>query len=225
MPRRRVIFALATVAVVVGGAFLYAKVIRERVFPKRWGVVEAGQIYRSGQLHPALIERTLAGNGIDVIVDLNQPEPDNAAQRAEEQAAAKLKIERQLFPLIGDGTGDIEQYAQAIARMVEARRADQTVLVHCSAGTYRTGGVVACYRMLVEGWTPERARDEMLEYRWTADDATLPRYLNEHMAELAARLVELGAIEREPQPLPTFPEPGESSIDGKPASIDPVDPR
>lgn len=205
--RALVIIALATAAI-VGGAFLYAKVIRERVFPKRWGVVEQGQIYRSGQLHPALVERTLKGNGIDVIVDLNQLEPENASQRAEEQAAAKLHIERRLFPLIGDGTGDIEQYAQAIARIVEARRADETVLVHCSAGTYRTGGVVACYRMLVEGWPPEKARDEMIDYRWTSDDATLPRYLNDHMAELAARLVELGAIDRAPDPLPRFPEPG-----------------
>lgn len=210
MQRRPLVIVALAAAAISGGALLYTKVVRDRVFPKRWGVVDQGQIYRSGQLHPALIERTLAENGIDVIVDLNQLEPDNAAQRAEEAAAAKLDIERTLFPLVGDGTGDIEQYALAIRRMVEARRANEQVLVHCSAGTYRTGGVVACYRMLVEGWTPETARDEMVRYRWTADDAKLPRYLNDNMAALASRLVELGVIERVPSPLPRFPEPGDA---------------
>jgi protein tyrosine/serine phosphatase len=203
----KIAIMVASIVACVGGAvWLWEEVLEDRIIPKRWGVVEEGLVYRSGQLHPALVAETLRDRGIDVIVDLNQQEHDNAAQRAEEDAAAALGIERSLYPLIGDGTGDIEQYAQALLRLNEARRSNQQVLVHCSAGTYRTGGVVAMQRVLVEGWSTDRARDEMMQYNWKPADSTLPRYLNEHMAALAARLVELGVIEHVPEPLPHFPE-------------------
>lgn len=205
--RNRTLLTIAgVVALAGGGVWLWEEVLEDRLIPKRWGVVEAGEIYRSGQLHPALVETTLRNHEIKVIVDLNQHEVDNEAQRAEERAAQSLGIERILFPLSGDGTGDIEQYAQAIRRMHDAQQDDQPVLVHCAAGAYRTGGVVAMYRVLVEGWTPERARTEMISYRWDEDDLTLPRYLNENMATLASRLVELGVLDRVPDPLPRFPE-------------------
>jgi protein tyrosine/serine phosphatase len=34
-------------------------------------------------------------------------------------------------------------------------------LVHCSAGVQRTGGAVALFRMIEQGWTPEAALAEM----------------------------------------------------------------
>jgi protein tyrosine phosphatase (PTP) superfamily phosphohydrolase (DUF442 family) len=192
-------------ALAVGGAiWAWDDLLKERIFPKRFGVVEEGQIYRSGQLHPALVEQTLHDRGIEVIVDLD---PDDTPEaRAEATAAERLGIEHRLFPLVGDGTGDIEQYAQAILRMKSAVDADQPVLVHCSAGTYRTGGVVAMYRVLLEGWTPERALDEMEEYDWKRKNPILPAYLNRNMTALAARLTELGVIDHVPDPLPVFPE-------------------
>ncbi len=203
---RNLLVVAGLVALAGGGVWLWEEVLEDRLIPKRWGVVEVDEIYRSGQLHPALVEATLRDHEIKVIVDLNQHEVNNDAQRAEERAAETLGIERILFPLSGDGTGDIEQYAQAIRRMHEARHDDQAVLVHCSAGVYRTGGVVAMYRVLVEGWTPERARAEMIDFHWDEDDPKLPRYLNENLATLASRLVELGVLTQVPDPLPRFPE-------------------
>lgn len=204
-PRSRaILLAGAALLAVAGGIWAWDDLLKERLFPKRFGVVEEGLIYRSGQLHPALVERTLRDRGIEVIVDLD---PDDTPEaRAESLAADRLGIEHRLFPLVGDGTGDIEQYAQAILRMKSAVEAGEPVLVHCSAGTYRTGGVVAMYRVLLEGWTPERARAEMIEYDWKSRDRILPAYLNRNMSALAERLVKLGAIERVPDPLPRFPE-------------------
>jgi protein tyrosine phosphatase (PTP) superfamily phosphohydrolase (DUF442 family) len=202
---RVILVAVGAVIVVGGGIWAWDDLLKERIFPKRFGVVDAGSVYRSGQLHPALVERTLRERGIEVIVDLD---PDDTPEaRAEALAADRLGIEHRLFPLIGDGTGDIEQYAQAILRMKSAVDAGDPVLVHCSAGTYRTGGVVAMYRVLLEGWTPEQARDEMLEYDWKAKDPILPAYLNRNISALATRLVELGALDAVPDPLPVFPQP------------------
>ncbi|HMN94962.1 MAG TPA: tyrosine-protein phosphatase [Phycisphaerales bacterium] len=218
--RRTWIVVGAIVGIVGGGIWLWEDVLEDRLIPKRWGVVDApadaaaaataadgpgaGAIFRSGQLHPALVERTLATHGVTVVVDLDDEETASADAQAE--AMARLGIEHALFPLIGDGTGEIEQYAQAIARMVAARQAGETVLVHCSAGTYRTGGVVAMYRVLVEGASVEEARAEMIRYNWKPKNPTLPRYLNANMRTLAERLVELGVLERVPDPLPRFPE-------------------
>ena len=40
------------------------------------------------------------------------------------------------------------------------------VYVHCQAGRNRTGFVVATYRMVYQGWTPEEAIREMRTYRF-----------------------------------------------------------
>jgi protein-tyrosine phosphatase len=38
------------------------------------------------------------------------------------------------------------------------------VFVHCRYGDDRTGMMIAAYRMAVEGWTPEEARQEMEKF-------------------------------------------------------------
>jgi protein tyrosine/serine phosphatase len=42
--------------------------------------------------------------------------------------------------------------------------ASQPVYVHCKGGRHRTGTLTAVYRMANEGWTPDRAYEEMLKY-------------------------------------------------------------
>lgn len=39
--------------------------------------------------------------------------------------------------------------------------ANQPMLVHCKHGAYRTGTMVAAYRIVVQGWSKEDALDEM----------------------------------------------------------------
>ena len=55
----------------------------------------------------------------------------------------------QLYKLEGDGSGDINFYAETIEHIVEAKEAEKPILVHCAAGTMRTGAAVAFYRLLV----------------------------------------------------------------------------
>ncbi len=167
-------------------------------------MVEAGQIYRSGQLHPALVRETLAENDIDVVVDLQYWE-DKPGHLAERDAVAALGIEQHRFPLDGNGTGDIEHYALAIQEIHAAVEAGQPVLVHCAAGSQRTGGVIAAYRTLVQGKPVDVAVAEMERYDWDPEDDTiLLEYLDENIATLAQRLVALGVIDAVPDPLPSF---------------------
>lgn len=195
---------LILAAVVLAGAiWAWEEVVEDRVIPKRWGVVEEGLIYRSGQLSAALVKRVLAEHGIEVIVDLTAEVPDDRDQQAERRAADELGIEVKRFPLRGDGTGDITQYAGAVAAMVQARREGRPVLVHCAAGTQRTGAATAFYRLLVQGKGPSFVVDEMIRYDWDPKrDTILLDYINEHISELAAMLKDKGVIEeiREPPP-------------------------
>ena len=192
------------VAVIGGGIWVWEEVLEDRLIAKRFGVVVPGSIYRSGQLSPAMVRKTLVKHDIDLIVHLGVHDPTNKAHVAEREAVEALGIERRLFPLRGDGTGDIDNYARAIAAIVEARDAGRQVLVHCAAGSYRTGGVIASYRMLIEGMAPEEAWAEMERYSWNSDIPILPEYLNSHMAELTEKLLQLGVIDSVPDPLPVL---------------------
>jgi protein tyrosine/serine phosphatase len=177
--------------------------LRDRFIPKRWGVVEEGTIYRSGQLSRHLVREMLQQHHIQRVVDLTFDNPDDANHEAELAAIAELGIERRLCPLLSDGTGDVHIYAKAVAAVTEAAREGQPVLVHCAAGAQRTGGVVALFRLLVQGKSPTFAFAEMKKYKYDPHSSPLLlEYLNAHIGEIAEDLVRDGTIERVPDPLP-----------------------
>ena len=188
-----------------GGIYVFDEYVKWNLFPKRWGVVEEAAIFRSGQLSPTQIQRQVQKHNIDVIVSLMSPLPGDPAYEAEKNAAEEHGIERHEYPLLGNGTGDIKQYAAAIAKIHESVQAEKIVLVHCAAGTQRTGGVVASYRILVQGKSVDQAVQEMKQYgfRQKKNPDLLP-YMNEHMSELTALLIERHVIDYSPNPLPVL---------------------
>lgn len=198
--------AVAVVLVVVATIAInheQVTALRDRFVPKRWGIVEEGKIYRSGQLSRHLVKQVLEKHHIARVVDLTFDNPDDANHESELAAIAELGIERKLCPLDSDGTGDVHIYAQAVAAVAESARQGKPVLVHCVAGAQRTGGVVALYRLLVEGRSPALVLDEMRKYKY--DPQRSPRlmeYLNAHIGEIAEDLVRAGTIEQVPSPLP-----------------------
>lgn len=183
--------------------------IEDRIIPKRWGVVEEGSIYRSGQLHPALVERVLVDHNIGVIVDLNGKRAGKVEHETEDNVAEQLGIDKNRYPLNGNGTGDIEQYALAIAAIAAAVESQKPVLVHCSAGSQRTGGVLAMYRVLVQQSPVGTVLDEMESYNWDPHkDQVLAAYLDQNIETLAKRLVILSVIEEVPSEFPKFQRAG-----------------
>lgn len=200
--RTRTIIAITLLAI-GGGLWLWDDVLKDRIIPKRWGAVQEKQIYRSGRLHPALVKDMLAEHNIQVIIDLTCDQPGRAEQEAEKQAAQELGIERTSFPLGGNGTGDINNYAGAIRTIVAAQQANKPVWIHCAAGSQRTGGVVACYRMLIEQTEPSTVHAEMVQYDWDPDDdLELLTFVNQNMAALAELLYSTQTITAIPDPLP-----------------------
>ena len=201
--RRKTLHIILIVAAVAGAIWLWEDVLEDRLIPKKWGTVTEGEIYRSGRLSAALVERTLKKHDIAVIVTLCGHSPDNKDEVAEIAAAERLGIEYLRFPLRGNGTGDIENYANAVAAVVKAQRAGKSVLVHCAAGAQRTGGVTAFYRLLFEKASPEEVLREMKRYGWRPErNAALVPYINENMEQMTVMLRDMGLLEEIPDPLP-----------------------
>jgi protein-tyrosine phosphatase len=201
----RWIVGLTLIAAGIAVSIFAWDTLKYRFIPKRWGVVVPGLVYRSGQISKWMLEKTLTEHNIATIVDLQGIDPASEDQKHEIAAAERLPFELLRFPLAGDGTGDVVRYADAVEAVARAERAGKPVLVHCAAGSQRTGGVVAFYRLLVRGDSPEAAMAELSRFDWDPE-TPLVGFLNAHMAEVAQMLVERGVIERAPEPLPELPQ-------------------
>jgi protein tyrosine phosphatase (PTP) superfamily phosphohydrolase (DUF442 family) len=196
-------------ACVLGSSvWFWEGIAKDRLIPKRWDQVQGHNVYRSGQLSRALVERTLARHGIRVIVALTGDDPGDKDQQAENRAAAELGIELRRFPLRGDGTGDVHQYVGALAAIIQAERQGKPVLVHCAAGAQRTGGAVAFYQLLVDRKPPAEVIREMRRHGWNPrrNPRLLP-YLNDNLAQVAAILHSEGLLDKIPDPLPVLATP------------------
>lgn len=155
-PRKAWITA-AVGAIAIAGV-LYATVIRPEFVPRRFGVVAEGKIYRCGRLTPGAVARVHEEKGIRTIIDFGAWEPDSIEEQREQRTAEALGIKRHVFRLEGDSRGDPNAYVKALKLMRDP--AAHPVLVHCSAGSERTGCVVMLYRHFDENVTAEAAYDE-----------------------------------------------------------------
>jgi protein tyrosine phosphatase (PTP) superfamily phosphohydrolase (DUF442 family) len=176
---------------------------KDRFVPRKLRTVEAGQIYASGQIDRHLLRQVLADDHIKVIVSLVSDDPTDPDVAAEIQMANELGIQRFVDPLIGDGTGDIHAYANAITQIAQAQKANEPVLIHCSSGAQRSNGATFYYRVLVQHWNADDAAREMTRngHSSRSNPALIP-YLNSHIREMAGLLVQNGVIDQIPDPLP-----------------------
>ena len=152
------------IAAVVGLSVWFVVVgVVPNVAPKNFGVVEPGVLYRSGELTPAAMRDVVTDHGVRTIIDFGAHDLDPAGEARERSVAQSLGVRRVVLPLWGDGTGDPNRYVEALR--IIADPGAQPVLVHCAAGSERTGCMVALYRDLVQGWETERALAETTEFR------------------------------------------------------------
>jgi protein-tyrosine phosphatase len=211
--RRRIGLLVLAAVLVVGGLAFWHYDVAHAFSPKRFGVVEPGKIYRSGRIHPWLVKSVLRKHNIQVIVALLADSSSTPGDVAEKDAAEELHIQLLRFPLPGNGVsaaGRIDGYVGAIEAILTARREGKPVLVHCAAGANRTGGVIAVYRLLVEGQGADEVLAEMRRYGWGSDEADADKlldYLNSHMRPIAEQLVHDRFLEKVPDPIPLLPEP------------------
>lgn len=194
--------AVVVVATIALGVLVWDKWIDPNVFPKRFGVVVDGEIYRSGELTPAATAKVVREHGIRTIVDLGAHELGSVEEHREADTADALGVDRVRFGLFGDGRGDPNRYVAALEIMRDPAR--QPVLVHCAAGSERTGCAVALYRVHEQGWDLDRAYAETLNYDHdTRDNPHLREMLDAWAKPIGAALGDGGVI---PYDGPTRPQ-------------------
>jgi protein tyrosine/serine phosphatase len=154
MPVRLSMKTLVVTAVALGvlsaGGVLTYKTVRWKNFAE----VSEGRVYRSGQLAGWQLERAIKKYGLRRVVALNKEKVDE-----EREICNRLGVEYYHFPMPSDGRGAPEQFT-AVYRMLNETDS-KPLLVHCNAGVARTGVAVALYRILYEGWSTEKALDEL----------------------------------------------------------------
>ncbi len=204
--KRRVVAVGILVLLLAAGWGAYS--LRHSVFPKRLRVVHRGFLYRSGQIKAHLIESTLKRLNIHIIVDLQGPNPSSDADRnAELQAVQKLGIEYVSFPLEGDGTGLIDYYSKALSILHRAKQEGKRVLVHCAAGSERTGALIGFYQLLFEKRLPADVWSEIQQSgHKPRRNPRLRLYMNRSLPILAKQLYEQGLLPQIPDPLPLLPD-------------------
>ena len=153
---------LITAACVLLG-FGYNEMIHPNLFPKNFGTVVEGSLYRSGELTPIATRRVVQEHGIRLIIDMGAHELDSDEERLAQKTADALGVRRIRLPLWGDATGDPNQYVRALQLIAD--EANQPVLLHCAAGAERTGCAIAMYRHIYEGVSLEDGLAEATTHR------------------------------------------------------------
>lgn len=161
-----------------GAAIVLAFVVKECRHTVLWdnfGTVEAGAIYRSGQLKPYQFADAIERYGIRTVINTREPEAPAKVVEAERRACEAAGAEMVRIPMPGDGRGTYDQYDFGLSLLRAPGR--RPVLVHCARGTHRTGALVGSYRVLDQGWDREAALREMASYRFDAEDHPLAPHL------------------------------------------------
>jgi len=169
--RRRSLTALL-VAAAVGAAAL--SIVEYRRW-RRFVVVEPGVLYRSNLLSNDQFADVIRRHHIKTVFSLSFTRSDEI-----QAVCDRLGIKRYLHYMPGNGAGPDEPYLRFLEVVQDP--ANRPVLVHCSAGVQRTGGAVALFRIVEQGWTLERALAEM---KWRGNDGN--KLQNEQLTKLVER--------------------------------------
>ncbi|MEE8155591.1 MAG: tyrosine-protein phosphatase [Phycisphaerales bacterium] len=186
---------LVVIVVLVAGVIYGIKKTRYQFIARNFGVVEAGEIYRSGRLTPRMFRKTVGENSIKTVLDLGAYQPGSPEDLREQQLAEELGAERYRFQLDGDGTGNPNYYVQALRLMSDPEA--QPILIHCAAGAQRTGACVLLYRLIIQGQDLAQAYPESFQYKHNPDNWRLLAYVVQWNDEIADSL-------RTSEPIPGF---------------------
>ena len=104
----------------------------------------------------------LATAGVKLVIDLQ--EFGDASEPALVERAGMKYVRIPMNTRIAPTSEQVATFLQLVNDPV-----NQPVYVHCAGGRHRTGVMTAVYRMAQDGWTADRAFQEMKQYRFGAD--------------------------------------------------------
>jgi tyrosine-protein phosphatase SIW14 len=156
------LFGVASPAVSTAGrADAASNVAVAKIRIDNFGRINAN--YFRGQQPEGRDYADLAAAGIKTVIDL-QADGDNFDE-AQRVKAAGMTFYR--IPMTTHVWPTNEQLAEFLQIVNDP--AQQPVYVHCKGGKHRTGIMTAVYRMELDGWTADRAFQEMKQYKFGFD--------------------------------------------------------
>ncbi|MBS3734666.1 MAG: tyrosine-protein phosphatase [Phycisphaerae bacterium] len=123
-----------------------------------FGKVVPGKVYRSARPDERLYRYVADTYGVRQVVRLCGPEDTDVIPLPPDDLNMDVTIvswESSIIPPRDE-----------LRRVLSVLDDETPALVHCSAGVHRTGFAVGAYRVLRQGWSAERAREEMQRYSW-----------------------------------------------------------
>ncbi len=163
----RYILGTSIAALIVAAPIAYY-IYRHRDL-RNFAVVRDGVLYRSGQLSRESLKEVIQDHDIKTVITFRcarkpgDPHPDIE----EEKYVRKIGLNYYRLPPKGWYTKDgVDLGRKSTKKFCEIVKDPKhyPILVHCFAGKHRTGAYVAVYRMECEGWSNERAIEEMKRY-------------------------------------------------------------
>jgi len=120
--------------------------------------VVSGKAYRSGQMDAAQLSRVIQDYGIKSIINLRGTTDAPALYQGEIEMAKRLGVQHYDLALSATNEITMSQMDDVIRTL---REAPKPVLIHCQAGSDRTGLVSALYCLTLKGEAPAQADREL----------------------------------------------------------------
>ena len=119
--------------------------------------IVSGEAYRSGQMSASQLSRGIQAYGIKSIINLRGTDAP-ALYQGEIETAKRLGVQHYDFSLSANDEIAVPRMDEIIRTL---RAAPKPVLIHCKAGSDRTGLVSALYCLTLKGETPAQADREL----------------------------------------------------------------
>ena len=127
--------------------------------PSRFAVIDEGVLYRSSRPTSRQLKVLKDDFGIKTLLIVRKGSGEGVPDEIE--FARKNGLDVIHIPIESYGTIPEAQIAE-FWRCIESAR--KPILIHCMAGRHRTGFLCALYRIERQGWSVDRALDELLSY-------------------------------------------------------------
>jgi protein tyrosine/serine phosphatase len=128
---------------------------------KNFHVIDPGRVYRSAQLSPESLEKSIAAYHIKTVINLQGAHPDDQWYLKEKSVLQKLGVKLVDIPMRTERIPTKEE----ITALFDSFDKDQRpLLIHCNSGSDRTGEASAIYQMEYMHKSKEQALEALSPY-------------------------------------------------------------
>jgi tyrosine-protein phosphatase SIW14 len=183
----RCVLGMLIALLLIGGPLVYSRHRKEQ--SRSFHIVVEGTVYRSGQMSPSTLQRTIEEYGIKTIISFRHVRPERGTEevlRKEEELCTKLgtrfiHIPTSSWSVDDEGIIPAQEPVDRFLKVMDDQSA-YPVMIHCFAGMHRTGAFCAIYRMEFQRWTNQEAMRELKElgYKHLDDEQNVRSYLENY---------------------------------------------